>query len=75
MGPHQRKICPVHLRSFSKQVLTTKVKVFRIIPEFRILRPTVHPEILNNADNNVCYDLFTLSKDNWPFKLEVINIL
>ena len=57
---------------------TTWVKVFRIAPEFRILRLIFHrksaskPWIKQILMAFLIY--FSLSKDNWSFKLEIVDI-
>ena len=52
----------------------TWVKDFRIIPEFRILRLTFQRKSASKSWYKLLWFIFSLSKDNWPFKLEFINI-
>ena len=53
------------------------VKVFRIIPEFRILKLTFHRKSASKCwirDIIVGFLIYiSLSKDNWPFKFEIVN--
>ena len=55
----------------------TRVKVFRIIPEFRILRLTFHRKSSSKYWIRLLWLLwliFSIAEDNWSFKLEIVNI-
>ena len=63
-----------------KNVLSiTWVKVFRINPEFRILRPPFHRKLASNPEFSRLFKhltfLFSSSEVNWSFKLKFFDIL